>query len=277
MIGGRDVEETTDGRDTTRTWNKVYDLGTQKHPGDASGGDPRPTTTRTTSSRRVDVQSVTPPARTRRPARTTQGLHLHAAAPTRARPERPRRWPTAPFVAGHLRRPPVHDRPERRRRGDDDRASPGTTAEPTTGTSTSTARTADGDADSRSAARRAAARPPRRSRCPNPAPGDYVVRVVELRRGRAPTTLKVDVHAAARGAERRATTRRAAYVGFCGYCDTITQGTPFANGIATNVGGDKPGKAGAARRLAHRQGRRACRAATSRRSGWTRRTRARST
>jgi len=28
-----------------------------------------------------------------------------------------------------------------------------------------------------------------------------------------------------------------AYIGYCGYCDVITQGTPFANGIATNVGG----------------------------------------
>ncbi len=36
----------------------------------------------------------------------------------------------------------------------------------------------------------------------------------------------------------------AAYVGFCGYCDTITEGTPFGRGLATNVGGDRPGKAG---------------------------------
>jgi hypothetical protein len=34
----------------------------------------------------------------------------------------------------------------------------------------------------------------------------------------------------------------AAYVGYCGFCDTITQGTPFANGIATNVT-DGPGVA----------------------------------
>ena len=34
----------------------------------------------------------------------------------------------------------------------------------------------------------------------------------------------------------------AAYIGFCGYCDTVTQGTPFANGLATNVGGDRPPK-----------------------------------
>jgi hypothetical protein len=34
-----------------------------------------------------------------------------------------------------------------------------------------------------------------------------------------------------------------AYAAYCGFCDTITQGTPFANGIATNVGGkQKPKK-----------------------------------
>jgi hypothetical protein len=33
---------------------------------------------------------------------------------------------------------------------------------------------------------------------------------------------------------------KSAYVGFCGWCDVITQGTPFMNGIATNVGGSKP-------------------------------------
>ncbi|MDX6656451.1 MAG: hypothetical protein QOH62_1244, partial [Solirubrobacteraceae bacterium] len=37
MIGGRDLEETTKGVDTSSsTWTQVYDLGTQKHPGDAS-------------------------------------------------------------------------------------------------------------------------------------------------------------------------------------------------------------------------------------------------
>jgi photosystem II stability/assembly factor-like uncharacterized protein len=33
-----------------------------------------------------------------------------------------------------------------------------------------------------------------------------------------------------------------AYIGYCGFCDVITQGTPFANGIATNVGGSAPPK-----------------------------------
>src|ERR671935_1641677 len=33
-----------------------------------------------------------------------------------------------------------------------------------------------------------------------------------------------------------------AYIGYCGFCDVITQGQPFANGIATNVGGSQPPK-----------------------------------
>ena len=36
------------------------------------------------------------------------------------------------------------------------------------------------------------------------------------------------------------------YVGFCGYCDVVTGGLPFKNGIATNVGGTAPPKTGAA-------------------------------
>ncbi|MFL5821984.1 MAG: WD40/YVTN/BNR-like repeat-containing protein [Solirubrobacteraceae bacterium] len=34
------------------------------------------------------------------------------------------------------------------------------------------------------------------------------------------------------------------YVAYCGYCDPATQKIPFANGIATNVGGSKPPKIG---------------------------------
>ena len=33
------------------------------------------------------------------------------------------------------------------------------------------------------------------------------------------------------------------YVGYCGFCDIVTGGLPFHSGIATNVGGSKPGKA----------------------------------
>lgn len=34
------------------------------------------------------------------------------------------------------------------------------------------------------------------------------------------------------------------YVGYCGYCDPATQGIPFGNGIATNVGGSSPPQIG---------------------------------
>lgn len=36
----------------------------------------------------------------------------------------------------------------------------------------------------------------------------------------------------------------AIYVGYCGYCDIVTGGTPFNSGIATNVGGSKEPKVG---------------------------------
>jgi hypothetical protein len=35
-----------------------------------------------------------------------------------------------------------------------------------------------------------------------------------------------------------------AYVGFCGYCDIVTQGVPFGSGLATNVGGEDAPEAG---------------------------------
>ena len=35
-----------------------------------------------------------------------------------------------------------------------------------------------------------------------------------------------------------------AYAGYCGYCDPATQQVPFANGIATNVGGSQPPQIG---------------------------------
>src|SRR5207302_342434 len=36
----------------------------------------------------------------------------------------------------------------------------------------------------------------------------------------------------------------AVYVGYCGYCDILTGGLPFDNGIATNVSGGKPARIG---------------------------------
>ncbi len=54
-----------------------------------------------------------------------------------------------------------------------------------------------------------------------------------------------DLGVATSGANRQASAldivgpsdKAVAYVGFCGYCDVITQGIPFDNGVATNAGG----------------------------------------
>jgi photosystem II stability/assembly factor-like uncharacterized protein len=78
----------------------------------------------------------------------------------------------------------------------------------------------------------------------DPGPGDYVIRVVNFA---AAGTFDAKVAFEQRSSDAQTSAAGApssAYVGYCGFCDTITQGTPFDNGIATNVGGDKPGKGG---------------------------------
>ncbi len=67
----------------------------------------------------------------------------------------------------------------------------------------------------------------------NPAPGDYTVRVVNFT-AVGSYDAKVTFDQRTDGTAKTSAT----YAGFCGYCDTITQGTPFNNGLATNVGGD---------------------------------------
>ncbi|MEA2170794.1 MAG: hypothetical protein QOF76_4094, partial [Solirubrobacteraceae bacterium] len=75
---------------------------------------------------------------------------------------------------------------------------------------------------------------------PNPDPGDYVLRIVNYTAvGSVDANVTFDQRTQA-----IASKGSSSYVGYCGYCDTITQGTPFGNGIATNVGGDKPGLTG---------------------------------
>lgn len=66
---------------------------------------------------------------------------------------------------------------------------------------------------------------------PNPKPGAYTVRVANYA---AAGTFDAKVTFDQRTSD--STTTSATYIGFCGYCDTITQGTPFNNGLATNVG-----------------------------------------
>jgi hypothetical protein len=73
----------------------------------------------------------------------------------------------------------------------------------------------------------------------NPKAGDYVVRVDNYA---ATGTFDGKVTFTQRSADLPATAS-AAYVGYCGYCDPLNA-RPFDNGLATNVGGDKPGSVG---------------------------------
>ncbi|HKP17662.1 MAG TPA: hypothetical protein VJT84_04225 [Gaiellaceae bacterium] len=74
---------------------------------------------------------------------------------------------------------------------------------------------------------------------PDPAAGDYVVRVVNA-------TATGTFDAAATFTQRTdpipSLLRDNAYVAFCGTCDALNA-RPFDNGIATNVGGSEPGEA----------------------------------
>ena len=70
----------------------------------------------------------------------------------------------------------------------------------------------------------------------NPSPGNYVIRVENFS---AASTFDATATFAQR-APGAALTTDAAYVAFCGTCDALIL-RPFDNGIATNVGGAKPG------------------------------------
>ncbi len=239
MIGGRDVEETTDGPDTTgSTWTKVYDLGTQQHPGDASatsltGDDPD------NQLSAVDVRSD----------QSSAGL------------------PVGPKTADQH----ANDKGGDTIPGFDSTSGP--TGLPTQAPGTYndydvTVGPNDGDAAMNIAVNWAdsaddwdlylyrndggtltyvnssasSGTTSESLKVTNPVPGDYVVRVVNWE---ALGTYNFDLTFDQRSDAGLQSKDSYAYVGFCGYCDTITQGTPFANGIATNVGGSKPGVAGA--------------------------------
>jgi hypothetical protein len=236
MIGGRDIEETTDGTATTgSTWSKVYDLGTQKHAGDASATAAADDPDNQLSA--VDVRSVPVPA----------------AAPTGP--------PTADFTytGGDSTLPD----PAGSVTGDGTDLVPGSyddhpfTVGPNDGDASVTIRiswadsTNDWDLFLYKKDDAGNLQPVTQSAnggtteeqvvVPNPAAGDYVIRVANFT---ATGTYDAKATFAARGAATgsSAGAPSAAYVGYCGFCDTIIQGTPFANGIATNVK-DAPGKA----------------------------------
>jgi hypothetical protein len=233
MMGGRDVRETTDGTATT-DWSTPYDLGTQQHPGDAGAASAADDPDNQLSA--VDVRSFPTPA----------------GAPTGS--------PTADFAysGGDSTVPD----PVGSVTGDGDDLVPGSyedhpfTIGANDGNGSMTIRIEWADAtndwdlfvfkkdssgDLQPVTHSANGNTTEEQVViPHPGAGDWVIRVANFT---ATGTYDAKVTFAPippGGSVSDAPS--AAYVGYCGFCDTITQGTPFANGVATNVG-DTPGKA----------------------------------
>jgi hypothetical protein len=242
VIGGRDVEETGAGPDTTSdTWETVFDLGTREHPGDpdasVSGDDAN------NQASAIDTKSF------RAPSNAPTGPHTPDEHYTGGGTTAPGGQEN-PFVAGQFPPGTYEDHP--------------ITLAPDAGNLSMTVRiswanpdddwdlylyrrNADGDLEEVDSSTKAsnetlgdAPTGDEQVVVPNPPPGEYVVRAVNFL---ASGTYNGDITFGQRTTPEQAIS--ATYVGFCGFCDTITQGTPFANGIATNVAGDKPGKTGA--------------------------------
>ncbi len=225
LIGGRDVQETTSG---AGSWTTVYDLGTRDHPGTdtgSSGDDPD------NQLSAVDTRSFPAGAGAPTGPHTADMAYTGGAGtvpglgdPTETETFVPGTYEDHPFTIG----------------ADDGDASVDVTvswADATNdwdlylyrkdgGTLKQVASSASGSTSSEHLV------------LPNPAAGDYVVRVVNFA-----ATGTYDAKIAFAQRTSGATTAVGSYVGYCGFCDTITQGTPFGNGVATNVGGSVPGKA----------------------------------
>src|SRR3954471_18883570 len=239
MIGGRDVEETIDGPNTNSdSWTKVFDLGTQKHPGDAdaaaAGDDPD------NQLSAVDLRSFQRPSGAGSGPPTPDIAYSGGAD-------------TSPDPVGSVL-------------GDGTDLPPGTyedhplTIAPDAGNASMTVRiswassdddwdlflyTKDADGTLHPAGESANGNTTEEQVViQNPTPGDYVARVANFTANDTKDETydgKVTFAGPPPGGTAHGPPS-AAYVGFCGFCDTITQGTPFANGLATNVGAG-PGEA----------------------------------
>jgi hypothetical protein len=231
IIGGRDVEETTKGVDTTSdTWDKVYDLGTQKHPGDADAAASDDDPANQLSA--VDVKSIKVPGDAPTGPKTADFARTGGENTLPGGQELATGAPIDP-LAGTFPPGTYEDTPFTIGKDDGDAAVLITVKGETdaddwdlfvyhddgTGKLTEVGRSAS-ESSSESV------------NIPNPAPGRYVVRVVNFQ--------AAGQYALAGTFTQRTDSSGAlntAYVGFCGYCDTITEGTPFGRGLATNAGG----------------------------------------
>jgi hypothetical protein len=233
VIGGRDIQETIDGS----SWTKVYDLGTQKKPGDAdAGADPTADVGPDNQLSAVDVQG-SPPVVTGKSGAPTKNFE-YTGGPLAPNPTLGN---GGDFIPGTYEDHPFKIGPE-----DND----GRMTIELSWEDPSTAQDWDlflyrkqADGSLKEVTSAATQSNPEKITVQAPAAGDYVIRVADWA---AAGTYKVKT-TFEQGAGTAVTDKpypTATYVGFCGYCDVLTQGTPFNNGIATNVGGSKPGMTG---------------------------------
>jgi hypothetical protein len=238
IIGGRDVEETTKGVDTSSdTWTKVYDLGTQKHPGDASASAADDDPANQLSA--VDVRSIKVPGDAPTGPKTADFAKTGGENTLPGGQELATGAPIDP-LAGTFPPGTYEDTPFTIGKNDGDAAVLITVKGATdTDDWDLFVYHDDGTGKLAEVGRSASESSSESVNVPNPAPGKYVVRVVNFNAtGQYALAATFTQRTDASGSVD------AAYVGFCGYCDTITEGTPFGRGLATNVGGLKPGKAG---------------------------------
>jgi hypothetical protein len=227
IIGGRDIQERLGGPDGS--WAKVYDLGTQKHPGDAAAAAAKDDPDNQLSA--VDVRSGAGTTSTA-PAgpKTADVMYTGGAS-------------TIPDPSGMALNPLAYDDHEIVLAPGARNAS--MTVKVTWATSAFDwdlqvfRKAADGTLTEVGASQ--TSEPSEEVKLPNPAAGTYVVRVTNFA---AAGTFDAAVTFTQQTGTASSDKRSAAYVGFCGYCDTITQGTPFGNGIATNVKDGRGGVAG---------------------------------
>jgi photosystem II stability/assembly factor-like uncharacterized protein len=233
IIGGRDIRETTEGPTTTSsTWSTPFDLGTQKHPGDAAAASAADDPDNQLSA--VDVRSQPTPAGAGSGAPTSDFGYSGGDS-------------TVPDPVGSMT-------------GDGSDLPPGTyddhpfTIAPNDGDASMKIRISwsdgisdwdlflfrtDSSGNLQPVAHAATGDPSSEQLVvPDPPAGNYVIRVANFT---AQGTYDAKTTFLGRGVVGP-TSPSAAYVGYCGFCDTIIQGTPFANGIATNVK-EGPGKA----------------------------------
>ena len=241
MIGGRDIEETTAGPGTTSSsWSKVFDLGTQKHPGDAGAAAAADDPDNQLSA--LDLLSIaTPSGAPSGPP--TADIAYSGGDSTTPDPAGSASGDGTDLAAGSY-----EDHPFTIGANDGD-ASVKVSISWTNDLydwdlyvykkdSSGNLHEVGDSANSLTTEEQVVLQ--------NPEPGDYVIRAANFTAAGtydAKVTFTARAAGAGAGAGAGADAPSAAYVGYCGFCDTITQGTPFANGIATNVK-DAPGKAG---------------------------------